>query len=308
MISTTLFSIAEIVRETGISSDTLRVWERRYGFPVPLRNQRNERQYTHEQLSRLRLLKQLLDGGLRPGKIVTLDEQQLRRLTASISGTTATSADVEALLSVLTCGSRYTLLSRMEELLKQHGLRSFLTEVVAPMNQAVGDAWATGLLGVFDEHYYAEQVRRVLTSALADIPPGTGGLRVLLTTLPGELHGIGILMVACMLNLEGAQVLLTGVQMPLDEIVRGAVESGCNIVGISCSAHMGRRSIASQLVQLCKLLPGHIAIWAGGSGVRSLTFLQDRIRLFTDLEQIPGAIRDVQQNEGRINTQKESAS
>jgi methylmalonyl-CoA mutase cobalamin-binding subunit len=108
-------------------------------------------------------------------------------------------------------------------------------------------------------------------------------------------------MVACMLNMEGAQVLLTGVQMPLDEIVRGAIESGCNIVGISCSAHMGRRSIASQLVQLCKLLPGHITIWAGGSGVRSLTFLQDRIRLFTDLEQIPGAIRDVQQNERRIN-------
>ena len=104
-----------------------------------------------------------------------------------------------------------------------------------------------------------------------------------------------------MLSLEGAQVLLTGVQMPLDEIVRGAVESGCNIVGISCSAHMRRRSIAAQLVRLCKLLPGHITIWAGGSGVRSLSFLQDRIRLFTKLEQLPGAIREVQPIEGRIN-------
>jgi DNA-binding transcriptional MerR regulator/methylmalonyl-CoA mutase cobalamin-binding subunit len=284
------YSITDIERETGISRDTLRVWERRYGFPAPLRNQRSERLYTSQQLTRLRLFKQLLDSGMRPGKLVLLDEEQLRQLT-SISGvTTPESAATETLLETLTAGPRFALLARLEALLQQHGLRVFLTDVVAPMNLAVGEAWISGRIGIFDEHHYTEQVRRVLTTALGSLPTGAEDLRVLLTTLPGEPHGIGLLMVACMLCLEGAQVLLIGVQTPLEEIVRGAVESRCKVVGISCSAHMGRRMIASQLVMLSKMLPQDTTIWAGGSGVAALTFLQDRIRLFNDLRQIPGAL------------------
>ena len=291
MTTTVVYSITEIERETGISRDTLRVWERRYGFPTPLRNQRSERLYNSEQLNRLRLLKQLLDSGLRPGKIIRLDDQQLRQLTAQPAHTGPTPVAVETLLERLTRGPRYELLSRLEDLLLQQGLRRFLTEVVAPLNQAVGEAWFTGRIGIFDEHHYAEQVRRVLTTALASLPPGSESCRVLLTTLPGEPHGIGLLMVACMLGLEGAQVLLLGVQTPTEEIVRGALESGCSIVGISCSAHMGGRSIASQLVRLRKLLPEGIELWAGGSGVDSIRSLPAHIRLFHDLQQIPAALQ-----------------
>ena len=37
------WSIAEVERETGLGKDTLRVWERRYGFPVPQRDRLGER-------------------------------------------------------------------------------------------------------------------------------------------------------------------------------------------------------------------------------------------------------------------------
>ncbi len=40
-----LWSIADIERETGLGKDTLRVWERRYGFPQPLRDARGDRLY-----------------------------------------------------------------------------------------------------------------------------------------------------------------------------------------------------------------------------------------------------------------------
>ncbi|MFN7197809.1 MAG: MerR family transcriptional regulator, partial [Hylemonella sp.] len=36
-------TIAAVERETGLSKDTLRMWERRYGFPRPLRDARDER-------------------------------------------------------------------------------------------------------------------------------------------------------------------------------------------------------------------------------------------------------------------------
>jgi MerR family transcriptional regulator, light-induced transcriptional regulator len=284
------FSISQVERETGISRDTLRVWERRYGFPAPQRNQRGERLYSSEQLDRLRLLKQLLDRGMRPGRVISLDLDGLRNVTAEHNISPALCADSEELTDLLIVGSSSAFRLRLEELLQHHGLRSFLTEIIAPMNRVVGEAWSTGRIGIVEEHYYAEQVRRVLTRELGNLSWKEGSPRVLLSTFPGEEHGIGLLMVACMLSLEGADALLLGVQTPLKEIVRGAVENRCSIVGLSCSEHMGRRTIASQLLKLRTLLPEDITLWAGGDGAGAIRFLPGNIRLFNDISQIPFAI------------------
>jgi hypothetical protein len=48
--------ISAVERDTGISKDLLRAWERRYGFPAPLRDLSGERVYPAEQVQRLRLL------------------------------------------------------------------------------------------------------------------------------------------------------------------------------------------------------------------------------------------------------------
>ena len=62
------FNIAAVERDTGLSKDVLRMWERRYGFPVPDRDGNGERSYPAEQVERLRLIKRLMDAGHRPGK------------------------------------------------------------------------------------------------------------------------------------------------------------------------------------------------------------------------------------------------
>jgi DNA-binding transcriptional MerR regulator len=66
-----LLSIGGVARETGLSEDTLRMWERRYGFPTPLRDASGgHRRYPEEQVERLRRVKALVDDGFRPGKVV----------------------------------------------------------------------------------------------------------------------------------------------------------------------------------------------------------------------------------------------
>jgi len=289
-------SISDLERETGISRDTLRIWERRYGFPEPQRNQRSERNYSFEQLERLRLIKQLLDNGMRPGKLARLDLQQLHQITQQQRKVETVPSVVEELLQILATGPRYGLLARLEALLQQQGLRDFLIGVLAPMNHAVGEAWFTGRIGVLDEHHYAEQTRMVLLAALRSLPQRPGSSRALLTTLPGEQHGLGLLMATCMLALEGVEVLLLGVQTPLEEIVRGAIESECGIVGISCSEYMNRRTVATQLVRLRKLLPTEISLWAGGSGASNLPQMPKGITLFSSLDQISPAITLVSTN------------
>ncbi|MDD2897661.1 MAG: MerR family transcriptional regulator [Desulfuromonadaceae bacterium] len=288
MTDTHLFSISEIERETGLARDTLRVWERRYGYPLPLRNELGERKYDGEQLNRLRLIKRLMDSGLQPGKLIPLDNRQLQQLMVS-PGTF--SSEVEEVLYILASGALHLLTPCLKELQRRHGLRNFLTDVVAPLNEAVGEAWFSGRIGVRDEHYYTEQLRRVLLPV--SFPKEEfkeTALRTLLTTLPGEPHGIGLLMVDCTLSQEGVEVFPLGVQTPLDEIVQGAVGNQCHIVGISCSEYMNRRTLAAQLVSLRKLLPENITLWVGGSGVRNMTLLDKHIRIFTGLYQLPEAV------------------
>ena len=285
-------SITDMERETGIGRDTLRVWERRYGFPLPQRSSTGERRYPTEQLERLRMIKQLMDGGMRPGKLARLDLPQLRQMALQIQEITAVPDDLQRLLETLANGSHDGLLPKLEVLLEQRGLRDFLTGVVAPMNHAVGEAWFSGRIGVLDEHRYAEQIRMILTAALRSLPRTGEATRALLTTLPGEQHGIGLLMAACMLALEGTEVLLLGVQTPPDEIARGAVEGGCSIVGISCSEYMHRRTITTQLIRLRKLLPDTTNLWAGGGGVKGIPAMPSGIQLFTNLDQISAALQN----------------
>ena len=64
------FTIAAVERDVGLSKDVLRVWERRYGFPVPNRDPHGERLYPAAQVLRLRLIKRLMDQGHRPGRLL----------------------------------------------------------------------------------------------------------------------------------------------------------------------------------------------------------------------------------------------
>ncbi len=84
-----LYAIAAVERETGLSKDTLRMWERRYGFPVPERDAKGERSYTAEQIVRLRHLRRLVQTGHRPGRIVPLDDQALALLLGAAANSAA---------------------------------------------------------------------------------------------------------------------------------------------------------------------------------------------------------------------------
>ena len=79
-----VYSIGMIERDTGIGRDTLRIWERRYGFPEPGRNAKGERVYPEIQLRRLQRIRRLLDRGIRPGKLLPLSEDALDGLEASL--------------------------------------------------------------------------------------------------------------------------------------------------------------------------------------------------------------------------------
>src|SRR6478735_4312545 len=72
--------IREVVRITGLRREQLYMWQRRYGFPAPLRDPFGDRVYPPDQVARLRLIKQLLSEGWRAGAVVPLADSALQSM------------------------------------------------------------------------------------------------------------------------------------------------------------------------------------------------------------------------------------
>src|SRR6478672_3714913 len=77
-ISDKLVPIGIVEQETGILKETLRIWEKRYGFPRPLRAQHGDRVYPQHQVEKLRVVKELLDAGMRPGRLFSNGDPRLQ--------------------------------------------------------------------------------------------------------------------------------------------------------------------------------------------------------------------------------------
>ena len=72
--------IREVVRIAGLRREQLYMWQRRYGFPAPLRDSFGDRVYPPDQVARLKLIKQLLSEGWRAGAVVPLTESVLQSM------------------------------------------------------------------------------------------------------------------------------------------------------------------------------------------------------------------------------------
>lgn len=286
-------AIAAVERDTGLTKDTLRVWERRYGFPQPERDAHGERAYPLEQVEKLRIVKRLIDGGHRPGRLVPMPLQALVELSENTvdaprrPGNDLTAPDLKSYLAMMRSHDVDALRRLLLQAQMRLGLSRFVLDVVLPLNTLVGDAWMRGQLEIFEEHAYIECLQGVLRQALAGIPEPAplDRPRVLLTTLPGEPHGLGLLLAETLFSLEGARVLSLGVQTPVWDITLAASAYRCDIVALGFTGCMNPNQVVDGLTELRNKLPAAVELWVGGSapvlhrrpveGVMAFASLQD---------------------------------
>ena len=285
--------ISAVERETGLPKDTLRIWERRYGFPQPVRDSNGDRLYSTTQIERLRVVKRLVDQGMRPGKLLALPDHKLRELT-------------ETHRQPVLDEERQRQLERHLQLIKRHqgpdlkkmlghqvmreGLRRFVTDTIAPLNLLIGEAWMRGEIEVFEEHLYTELAQTTLRNAITTLQFSGRPPKVLLTTFPNELHALGLLMVEAILASEAVDVVPLGTQLPLSSIAAAATAHRADVVGLSFSSSFHPALIVKGLQDLCPMLSGETAIWAGGSGMRSVRRPLQGVTVFSNLDELETAI------------------
>jgi DNA-binding transcriptional MerR regulator/methylmalonyl-CoA mutase cobalamin-binding subunit len=280
-------SIGAVERDTGIARDTLRIWERRYGFPEPYRNEKGERSYPEEQLRRLQRIRRLLDQGLRPGKVVALSDADLDLLEAELFTETPLNDSIEHILTVLQTTNGSHLEAALSEIYQQQEMQSFISETVVPLLHSVGERWATGKLQVYEEHLLSEVLTRFLNSEISKIQKTAKKPRVLLATLPGEEHTLGLLMVSAWLSSCEISVINLGGEVPLDQITSAVERFEADVLGVTFSGAYQYENIRNNLVELRDSIAQNVDIWAGGEGVRRLRKLPVGVTKFNSLDKLP---------------------
>ena len=273
-MSTITYNIAAVERDTGLSKDVLRMWERRYGFPIPGRDANGDRLYSAEQVERLRLIKRLMDQGHRPGKLIATPYEELaalapRRMVAGPIPADGTAPELDELIDLIRRHDGSAYLQAMQQRLARQGLQRFVQDTVSSLAHRIGEAWEQGTLEVFEEHLFTELTKRLLRQAIGTLPAGNRP-RILLTTVPGEQHLLGLLMAEALFALEGAECIPLGTQTPLLEIGRAAAAHQADVVALSFSSAFPARQIPGLMNQLRNALPASIELWVGGSGVGRL--------------------------------------
>ena len=149
----------------------------------------------------------------------------------------------------------------------KQGLLRFVTETVTALNRWIGEAWLAGRVAIFDEHLYAEHVQNILRNAIIAQPGRGSAPRVLLTSLPGEKHRIGLLMVEAVLTAEGAACVALGAETPVIDVKNAVPAYAVDVVALSFSSAVTQSAALAGLSELRGLLPDGTEIWGGGGAL-----------------------------------------
>jgi MerR family transcriptional regulator, light-induced transcriptional regulator len=270
-------SIKVVSELTRLPMGTLRAWERRYGFPRPERRRNsNRRLYSAEQLGRLRQVAQLLERGYQPSDVIHKSEPELAQLLGASTGLTpdvtalTASAGVPRLLELLADDDAKGIEEQLRLAAAAWGAKRFVTELAHPLAQAVGEAWAKGALLIRHEHLMTECLTTQLRALLAAHQDVDGAPHVVLGTLPGETHTLGLQMVAVYLALSAAKPRLLGANTPPEEIAAAAKALGASVVGIAVSPVAEVPATRRLLRRLAAALPSSTRLWVGGGGAKAL--------------------------------------
>ena len=269
-----------VARRTGLSSHTIRVWERRYQAVEPARTDTNRRLYSEADIERLAQLHQATQSGHSISQIARFSSEELATLiTRDKPAAPVTNADTPRLAAPAEDPDAYvrqalSVVRQMDskgleaELFRAEvdmGRNKLLAKMVTPLMQQIGDLRISGDLRIADEHMATTVVRSFLGTLHSSAAPASGSPVAVITTPAGQPHEIGALIASLTASAAGWRVIYLGPNMPAEEIASVALQHQAQFVALS-TVHFsdGARQFGAELDKLRRALGDQITIFVGG--------------------------------------------
>lgn len=285
------YRVGMVSRLTGVSTHTLRMWEKRYSAVVPRRTEAGGRLYADDDVARLRMLKQLTDEGHAIGSVARLTDDALHELLQKASPDAETSQIPGELTNrFLDAVCRFDI-DRAEDLLTRSAVvlspRALVHELLEPMVQEISRRWAAGDMRIAQEHAASSLLRNLLGSLMRTFRVRSDPRTVVVTTPDGDYHELGALMAAMLAAMHGWRVAYLGPSLPIDEIVFAVTEAKAQMLLLSCVTR--NDVLEARLKELETTLPDGIEILAGGRAADGLSL--PRARITSDFDTLERLLR-----------------
>jgi MerR family transcriptional regulator, light-induced transcriptional regulator len=235
-----IYNIGVVARVTDIPAATLRVWERRYGFPDTSRTEGGHRLYSEEDIQRLRWVKSRVDEGMQTRQAVRalksleesggalLDTGTLMSELDSTDGPATEAQEIEA-------GSYIELLKHrlFETLIRHDTLRAddlfsealalyspedVMLHMIRPTLREIGEGWARGDIKIGTEHLATGYLRQRLLAWLRSGPPLFSVPPTVLACAPGEYHEGSLMIFGALMRRRRWPVAYLGQSIPLPDL------------------------------------------------------------------------------------------
>ena len=279
--------IREVVRLTGLRREQLYMWQRRYGFPSPLRDPFGDRVYPPDQVARLRLIKQLLSEGWRAGAVVPLADTALQSMLGlTVEEPMPLPAEIETAIRLLSTHRTADLQSHLSKLLASQGLRKFLEQTLIPLNEAVHERVVRGEMQTFQELRFADLAQRLLRDVRGLVRPSREVRQVLLATPPNDPNQLGLAILELLLFTEGVSCVTLGAGIPAQEIAGAAKAYGAALVLLLFDRGISGKIAGQEIRGLRHALTAAVPMIVSGRAVNLLAKPIDNVHAAADFNSV----------------------
>ena len=228
-----LYNIGIVSKMTGIAVATLRVWERRYGFPSPARTGGGHRLCSEREIIRLRWVKARVDEGMQTAQAIRalqyLESEGRMNEASVLNSPQLTASSSQSTLE--TFHTRLTDLLIKSDLAAADQLLGEVTatcsvdevilEVIGPTLNDIGQAWEDQQVSIAVEHLATHFLRqRILHWMITGPVPYAGAQPILLACAPNEWHEGSLLMFGALMRRRRWPIAYLGQNVPLVDLDR----------------------------------------------------------------------------------------
>lgn len=259
---------------TGLSTDTIRAWERRYALVKPLRNDAGVRLYREHDVARLDLARAAVTLGHPIRQVAELSDAAIRSLVEAASSSSPrlglqSQAAERTIEDIVKAIEQYDLSSAESQLNSAALLftpAELVVDVLGPFMREIGARWEAGSLSIAQEHFASNLVRSLLGSMMRMRPP-SGEETMVFVTPPHEEHEFGILFAACLASLRGFRALVLGTNVPAKELIRASRKIQPQRIVMGLIYTTDEAALGAYVAEVQRGIPSHTAITLGGQGV-----------------------------------------
>lgn len=286
------YLISTVTKRSGVKSDLIRAWERRYQAVTPTRTTGGHRVYTDQDIARLKLLNQATGSGHSISQIARLSLDELKKLLKDEPGEMPVDSNsvqfagdrgylaedyIEKCYAAVLSFDARKLESHFENAIVELGSQAFIEQLLEPLLTMIGERWKTGELRPVHEHMASAIIRSLTYILRNNSPCAANAPKMIVSTPIGQLHELGALLAAIIAELKGWQVTYLGANLPAEEIAAAVKYTNASVVTISISFCTDDHIVPKELRRLKKLIGNEVALIAGGRSAAHYKAVLDEV-------------------------------